>query len=109
MTALLRLTALLSATCCLLIVGSIALGHLSYAVIVTGNMEIESQVYTIYVEDRTHHLRVRLEGTRCFEALPTWVYPEPDAPAVTPPAGDYGTFFAEFVNDVMEVLTRCRP
>ncbi len=109
MTTLLRLTGLLLAICGGLIAASIVLGHLSKTDIVIGNMDIESQIYTIYVEDVTHHLRIRLEGTRCFEALPPWVYPDLDAPPITPPTTDPGTFFAELVNDIMEVLTRCRP
>ena len=109
MRTLLRLTALLSAICCALIIASNVLGQLTNAVIVTGNMAIEGDVYTMYLDDRTYRVRVRLEGTRCFEALPAWVYPDPDAPPVTPPTLDPGTFFSELVNDVMDVLTRCRP
>ena len=106
---MLRLTALLTGIAGLLIFASIGLGVQSDAVIASGSMEIESQTYIIYVEDMTHHLRVRLEGTRCFEALPIWVYPDPDTPRTTPPTSDPGRYFAELVNDIMDVLTRCRP
>ena len=109
MTALLRLNVLLLAIFGGLIVASIALGHLSDAVIVTGNLEIESQDYILYLEDLAHHLRFRLEGTRCFEALPAWVFPDLEMTSVYPPTPDLGTFFAELVNDVMEVLAQCRP
>jgi hypothetical protein len=109
MALLLRGTAWLSGTLTVLMIASILAGHFADTEIVTGNMEIESQVFTIYVEDRTHNLRVTLEGTRCFEALPPWVYPEPDAIPITPPGLDYGRFFAERVMKIMDVLARCRP
>jgi len=107
MTALRRLTGILLTVCCGLIAVSIVLGDLSDAVIVTGNMEIESQVYTVFVEDTAHMRRVDLAGTHCFEDLPPWVYPAGD-PA-RPPIPDAPKFFWERVKDVIEVLTRCRP
>ena len=92
---------------CLLVIVSIGVGWLWDSVMVTGNMEIESQHYTIYVEDVTHHYRVRLAGTRCFEPLPPWVYPDPDAAPVTPPTPDLGTFFLEVIHNVTDVLEGC--
>jgi hypothetical protein len=107
---LLRLTAVLSAISCALILASSTFGQLSDAFIVTGNMDVEGQVYTVFVEDTAHMLRIDLAGTRCFEALPDWVYPAGDP--VRPPVPDQPRFFWErVVNvlDVLNVLARCRP
>ena len=108
MVFLLRLIAWLSASASLLVLISIGVGRKSDAHSVTGNMEIESQIYIVYIEDLTHKLRVTLEGTRCFEALPDWVYPQRAEPLL-PPVPDYGRFFAERINNIMDILSRCRP
>jgi hypothetical protein len=107
MALLLRLTTLLGVISGLLVFASIALGQMTDATIVTGNQEIEGQTYTMYIEDTAQHLRIALAGTRCFETLPAWVYPKTDA--VAPPTGINATFFVKVVQNIMEVLTRCRP
>ena len=97
MTSLLRFTAMLSASLGLIIGISMAVGQLPDAIMVVGNQEIESQIYTVYVEDTLHQLRVSLEGTRCFEALPTWVYPEESAKPVSPPIPNASRFAAAYL------------
>lgn len=109
MVLLLRAGALVSMFTSLLVITSIGIGQTTDAIIVTGNMMIESHIYTIYVEDLTHRRRVYLAGTRCFEGLPSWVYSDGDAAPVVPPTLDPGTFFAEPAKNVMEVLAQCRP
>ncbi len=108
MSLLLRLIAPIAVITCVLVLASIAIGAMSDSVIVTGNMEIESQVYIIYIENAARGLRVRLEGTGCFETRPHWMYGKQDADLLHPPVPDYGRFFTENVNAVMDVLDRCR-
>jgi hypothetical protein len=109
MALLLRSVAALLSLCGLLVLGALLIGDASREKIVTGYHENESQIYNVYVEDPSHAVRLQLAGTRCFEALPPWVYNNnPDAHIAIIDIGRSYVKRDADARDVVERL-RCHP
>ena len=86
------------------VTSSLLTGQRSGGIVKTGNLAVNSQNFTLYVEDIASGLRVDLAGTRCFEAVPDWLHPEYEVfPIYEPP---YSSFFLESVT-VPGILASC--
>jgi hypothetical protein len=105
MAALLRVSALSVVVSTLLVFASVASGHFADAAMRTGNLEVESRRYILYIEDPASGLRVSLAGARCFDGIPldgTYL----ESGSVTASMPTYSKFFFEWVT-VEDVLDQC--
>jgi hypothetical protein len=86
MALLLRGTALVMVASNLLVFVGIVVGHLSNAVTLTGNLEVQGTIHAIYIEDLANDFRFTLAETRCFDIRPSRASPDADAvPTFEPP------------------------
>jgi hypothetical protein len=100
----LRIVILVVVISSLLVFASILAGRRSGGIVQIGNLAVNDRNFTLFVEDIASGLRVDLAGTRCFEPVPDWLYPESEVfPIYDPP---YSRPFLEKVT-VVGVLAQC--
>ena len=58
----------------MLIAGTLTLGHQRRSPVVTHDHENMGKTYPLDIVDLGYGIRLKLAGTRCFDAVPTWYY-----------------------------------